>query len=167
MAADETNLTETPAETGAESQAKPLQTSEEKALTSHLANVTLPAETEADEAQEIKDEANCKLPKTLKESLALLAEGQDYQPKNAFEAKVKAAKLEKLRDHIHALSQGAATPAILGTAHTELTAVHSDHAEEMHLTLLRRSDRIVDNRLKRDAETIADLRKQLAAALKK
>jgi hypothetical protein len=54
----------------------------------------------------------------------------------------------------------------LGNEHKELTAAHSDHAEELHLTLLRRADRIVDNRLKRDAATIQALKAELAKLTK-
>lgn len=46
------------------------------------------------------------LPATLKESLSLLAATSAGTPRDKFEIKIKAAKLEKLRAHIHALSQG-------------------------------------------------------------
>lgn len=159
----ETEIKETPAENA---ESKPLQTAEEKALTSHLQNVTLPdADEESGESGDDKEVGELKLPKTLKATLELIAEGQDSRPTDIAGEKRKNLLLERLRAHAHALSQGIPAPAITGDDHTELTASHSNHAEEIHLTMLSRTDRIVADRLKRDAETIADLRAKLAAAL--
>ena len=111
--------------------------------------------------------AETKLPKTLKATLEVLFEAQDYRPTSPRDEQRKTLLLERLRAHYHALSQGPASPLIQGDDHAELTGAHSNHAEEIHLTMLGRTDRIVADRLKRDAETIADLRKKLADALKK
>ena len=157
----ETEIKETPAENA---DSKPLQTAEEKALTSHLKNVELPVEDDAAETAQ-QEVTEIKLPKTLKATLELISETQDSRPTDIAGEKRKNLLLERLRAHAHALSQGIPAPAITGDDHTELTASHSSHAEEIHLTMLSRTDRIVADRLKRDAETIADLRAKLAAAL--
>ena len=159
---------ETSAETPADDKATPPdnRTAEEKAATSHLANVTLPTSEEAaEEGEETDTKADdIKLPKTLKATLELIAEGNEYQPKNAADAKRKESTMEKLRAHAHALSQGTPAPVIYGKSHVELVNVGSAHAEEIHLTFISRTDRIVADRLKRDADTIKDLKDKLKAA---
>ena len=134
-----------------------LRTAAELAKTSHLDNVTLPGQADDGDPDDVQGGApDIKLPRTLKESLALLAEGQAVAPENAGEAKVIAGQLEKLRAHIHTLSQGPTCKPISSETHTNLSRSSSSHAKEIHLTLLARSDRFV-------AELIADL----AAAEKK
>ena len=167
MSADATNLPETPAETPAvESSAPPtpLQTAEEKAATSHLVNVALPSTEEAGESEDEAAPEDIKLPKTLKATLDLISEGNAFQPTTPAEAKRKIAVMEKLRAHAHALSQGTPAPVIYGQNHRDLVSVGSTHAEEIHLTFVCRTDRIVDARLKADAQLIKDLTEKLAAA---
>ena len=167
MSADATNLPETPAENTAGESSAPttrLQTAEEKAATSHLANVALPSNEDAGEDADDAAPDDIKLPKTLKATLDLINEGNAFQPTNPADAKRKIATLEKLRAHAHALSQGAPAPVIYGQNHRDLVSVGSTHAEEIHLTFVCRTDRIVDARLKADAQAIKDLTEKLAAA---
>jgi hypothetical protein len=56
--------------------------------------------------------AGVKLPATLKETLAMLREVQASRPKDKFEAKVRAIKLEKLAAHHLLLCQGPSSPPI-------------------------------------------------------
>lgn len=56
--------------------------------------------------------AEAKLPGTLKETLEMLATVQLSQPKDKFESRVRAIKLEKLQMHLHAQSQVPAAPRI-------------------------------------------------------
>ena len=158
---------ETSAETAAEQKAAPdNRTAEEKAVTSHLANVSVPTPEEAAaEGEDVEDKGeDVKLPKTLKATLDLIAEGNAYQPKDANDAKRKAAALEKLRAHAHALSQGTPAPVIYSKNYVDVVNTSSAHAEEIHLTLISRTDRIVANRLQRDAATIKDLTAKLEEA---
>jgi hypothetical protein len=154
---------ETSAETPVDQKAAPdNRTAEEKAATSHLANVSIPT---AEEGEDVKDKGEeVKLPKTLKATLDLIAEGNAYQPTSAADAKRKAAAMEKLRAHAHALSQGTPAPVIYGKNHVEMVNTSSAHAEEIHLTFVCRTDRIVADRLQRDAATIKDLTAKLADA---
>lgn len=138
-----------------------------QALTSHLANVTLPTDPEAEAEELIHAVDGVKLPKTLKDTLKMLDEAQQSKPTDARDEKRKVLLLEKLTEHIHALSQGTPPPVIQGEQHTVLTSAHSAHAEDIHLTLLCRTDRIVAERLKRDGATIKLLQAKIAELSKK
>lgn len=155
MADNETRVTP-------ENTAGDLRSAEEIANASHLHDVRIPKDEAGDE-EAATDAAveSVKLPKSLKETLALLADGQAYSPKDKADAKRKVAMLEKLRGHAHALSQAPACKPISGAGHAKLASVSSSHAEEIHLTLLRRTDRIVDARLKADAALIESLQAEL------
>jgi hypothetical protein len=134
-------------------------------LTSHLTGLTPPpADVEADEAEEAADAAaGVKLPKTLKDSLAMLNEAQAMQPENKAATKMRDGVIERLRAHIHALSQGPTCKALTAEGHAALAATSTSHADEIHLTLLCRSDRVVADRLAALEKENADLREQLAA----
>jgi hypothetical protein len=132
-------------------------------LTSHLQGVVL---AEAGESGEVKDAsesvASLGLPRTLKGSLAFLAEVQARQPNDSREADAKQALLTRISGHLHTLSQGPTSPPITVSGHKALAGASSDHAEDIHLTLLCRSDRVVAKRLEENAATIARLKKQIA-----
>jgi hypothetical protein len=69
-------------------------------------------------AEKVTDTADgVKLPETLAESLALLRQVQATAPKDKFESKVRAIKLQRLAAHVHALSQSPPPPRIDQAAH--------------------------------------------------
>jgi hypothetical protein len=150
----------------AENISTPEQTAEEKACTSHLAGAVAAAAEEAAAEEVLPNVPDLKLPKTLKDAHAMLLEMQAAPAKSATESKTKSAQLEKLREHIFNLSQGPTAKPISAKSHVELSASSSDHAEEIHLTLLSRTDSIVAKRLAEDAATIATLKKQIATLKK-
>jgi len=180
MAADETNLTETPAETPADTSAasktaadnggqpeeKDNRSAEVQAVTSHLKNVRVPGEDDEDGDGEKSVEVEVKLPKTLKASHALLAEVQDFQPKTPAEAKKKATTITKLVDHIHQLGQGHKIETISGDDHAEFSERTTSHAEEIHLNDVCRHDKIVEKRILADAATIKALKAKIAELTK-
>ncbi|MEN6533360.1 MAG: hypothetical protein ABFD89_06835 [Bryobacteraceae bacterium] len=133
---------------------------EVKANTSHLQGLILPgaAEAEAEEYGAVAEHVEgVKLPRTLKDTLALLAEVQGHQPKDRAEEKVKALMLEKVSAHLHVISQGPTCKPISTSGHAALASASSDHADEIHLTLLCRSDRVVADRLAKDAATLEEM----------
>ena len=70
---------------------------------------------EADEAfaAKVTDTADgVKLPETLPETLAMLRQVQASVPKDKFESKVKGIKMERLRGHLHKLSQSEPPPRL-------------------------------------------------------
>ena len=130
--------------------------------TSHLKDLLVPGEAEAEEASELADAAaGVRLPKTLKESLAMLSEVQGMSVRDKSDAAMKVAMLERLRAHIHALSQGPASKPITTLGHMALAAASSEHAEDIHLTLLRRTDAVVARRLDRDREEVQSLKSKV------
>jgi hypothetical protein len=95
----------------------------EARLVSHLANVELPTDFDAraqSEREEISETIG-NLPDTYSAALAALHEANAIIPKDKFEAKVKAAKLERLRGHVHALSQAPAAPTVNSATHFKRT----------------------------------------------
>lgn len=142
-------------------------TSGAASLTSHLRGVMLPsaAELGGEESSEAKDKvAKVKLPKSLKEALAMLAEVREHRPADPEEAKLQTAMLERLREHVHALSQGPTCKPLTVSAHQALSRASSAHAEDIHITQLCRTDRIVEKRLKENAATIAEQQAWMAKA---
>ena len=88
-------------------------------LVSHLANVELPDDhdqlAQADRAE--VSEAVGNVPATYAEAVAALQAANAIVPTDKFMARVKEAKLERLRGHVHTLSQGPASPAVNPLAH--------------------------------------------------
>ena len=147
----------------AETQETPV---EEASLTSHLQGLRLSEEAEAREPETV-DDSDLKLPRTLAETHALLTQVRMLPIASKREDLVKQSKLTKIRAHLHALSQGPVSKPITIAGQSALAKSSADHANEIHLTLLSRTDRIVSDRLAADALTISQLQKQIEALTKK
>jgi hypothetical protein len=85
-------------------------------LISHLKDVALPYAAEAAEAAEVAEAVEgisaAKLPKSIATTIAMIREGMAVRPKSKTEAAVKEAGLERLRAHLHAISQGLPAPRV-------------------------------------------------------
>jgi len=137
------------------------------ALTSHLVGLKLAEEAEAAQPETISDaDSDLKLPRTLAETHTLLNSVRQQMITSKREDLIKQAKLAKLRLHLFNLGNGPVVKPITEQGQAALAKSSSRHAEEIHLTMLCRGDRIVADKLATDALTISRLQKQIESLKK-